>query len=68
MGDLFGSYENTFGTMTAEITAKIGRIPSLEGGKNDVQFLFICDVSNFEIFWGWHIILTSVVWIYKNKV
>jgi hypothetical protein len=50
MGDLFGSYENTFGTMTAEITAKIGRIPSLEGGKNDVQFLFICDVSNFEIF------------------
>ncbi|XP_028406063.1 vesicle transport through interaction with t-SNAREs homolog 1A-like [Dendronephthya gigantea] len=39
MGELFGSYESTFGTITAEITAKIGRIPSLEGGlkKNEVK-------------------------------
>ena len=41
MGDLFGSYENTFGTITAEITAKIGRIPSLEGGKNGVECITI---------------------------
>ena len=32
MSDLFSSYENTFGHLTAEITAKIGRIPNLEGG------------------------------------
>ncbi|XP_046864744.1 vesicle transport through interaction with t-SNAREs homolog 1A-like [Xenia sp. Carnegie-2017] len=39
MGDLFGSYEHTFGTLTAEITSKIGRIPSLESGskKNEVK-------------------------------
>jgi hypothetical protein len=49
MGDLFGSYENTFGTITAEITAKIGRIPSLEGGEltltiSDNQDVFLFNV------------------------
>lgn len=44
MGDLFGSYEHTFGTLTAEITSKIGRIPSLESGENlkAIFILLIC--------------------------
>ena len=48
MGDLFNSYEHTFGTITAEITGKIGRIPSLEGGKNIVKSYTNLNVSNFE--------------------
>ena len=39
MSDLFSSYENTFGHLTADITAKIGRIPNLEGGRTSLSFL-----------------------------
>lgn len=33
MSSDFEAYEQEFGTLTAEITNKIGRIPKLSGGK-----------------------------------
>lgn len=33
MSSDFEAYEQDFGTITAEITNKIGRIPKLSGGK-----------------------------------
>lgn len=33
MSSDFEAYEQDFGTLTAEITNKIGRIPKLAGGK-----------------------------------
>lgn len=38
MSSDFEAYEQDFGTITAEITNKIGRIPKLSGGKT-VQFI-----------------------------
>ena len=46
MGDLFGSYEHTFGTLTAEITSKIGRIPSLESGENLKSNFYFTNLSS----------------------
>lgn len=36
MSSDFEAYEQDFGTVTAEITNKIGRIPKLSGGKKAV--------------------------------
>lgn len=33
MSSDFEAYEQDFGTLTAEITSKVGRIPKLAGGK-----------------------------------
>lgn len=38
MSSDFESYEQDFGTTTAEITNKIGRIPKLSGGKTFTFF------------------------------
>lgn len=38
MSSDFEAYEQDFGTITAEITNKIGRIPKLSGGKT-VKFI-----------------------------
>lgn len=37
MSSDFESYEQDFGTITAEITNKIGRIPKLSGGKTVIS-------------------------------
>lgn len=38
MSSDFEAYEQDFGTITAEVTNKIGRIPKLSGGKT-VKFI-----------------------------
>lgn len=39
MSSDFEAYEQDFGTITAEITNKIGRIPKLSGGKSFIYKL-----------------------------
>ena len=39
MSSDFEAYEQDFGTITAEITNKIGRIPKLSGGKAQLNSL-----------------------------
>ena len=47
MGDLFGDYEKQFGILSADITAKIGKVPNLSGGK--LSFLIIIQF-HFDMF------------------
>lgn len=38
MSSDFEAYEQDFGTITAEVTNKIGRIPKLSGGKSLIYY------------------------------
>lgn len=42
MSSDFEAYEQDFGTITAEVTNKIGRIPKLSGGKTDTFISWSC--------------------------
>ena len=45
MSGVFESYEQQFATITADITARIGRIPNLTGSKYNVYTSVRVDLS-----------------------
>lgn len=57
MSSDFETYEQDFGTITAEITNKIGRIPKLSGGKTVKCISWTCV----------HLELAPILLVFRNK-
>lgn len=51
MSSDFEAYEQDFGTITAEITNKIGRIPKLSGGKTVYCMYVLAEATLLP--WSW---------------
>ena len=49
MSQLYADYEKQFGILSADITAKIGKVPNLAGGK---RVFWISSVSISVLFYG----------------
>jgi len=49
MSDLFEDYEKDFGVISADIVAKTGKIPNVQGGMYSLSFVSICDNTNEDL-------------------
>ena len=52
MTELFSHYEQQFGSLSAEITARICKIPNLHGGKKSLNDNIVIDLkfTDFRVF------------------